>query len=122
MANLNAAGIQMAYGAIAQAWEDSSPLLVIAEGVGQGASRHTHYDMESPGHESSAGTAESASAHPYPATAHPHPASAPESPPRIGGNGLGKDESQHENETGDRLPRHRFPDHVAPLPRIPSRG
>jgi thiamine pyrophosphate-dependent acetolactate synthase large subunit-like protein len=32
MANLNAAGIQMAYGAIAQAWEDSSPLLVIAEG------------------------------------------------------------------------------------------
>jgi acetolactate synthase-1/2/3 large subunit len=45
MANLNAAGIQMAYGAIAQAWEDSSPILVIAEGVGQGASRHTHYDM-----------------------------------------------------------------------------
>jgi acetolactate synthase-1/2/3 large subunit len=45
MANLNAAGIQMAYGAIAQAWEDSSPLLVLAEGVGQGASRHTHYDM-----------------------------------------------------------------------------
>ena len=36
MANLNAAGIQMAYGAIAQAWEDSSPLLVIAEGVGAG--------------------------------------------------------------------------------------
>jgi thiamine pyrophosphate-dependent acetolactate synthase large subunit-like protein len=45
MANLNAAGIQMAYGAIAQAWEDSSPLLVIAEGVGQGASQHTHFDM-----------------------------------------------------------------------------
>ncbi|MBI2959992.1 MAG: hypothetical protein HYY28_06745, partial [Betaproteobacteria bacterium] len=45
MANLNAAGIQMAYGAIAQAWEDSSPVLVIAEGVGSGASRHTHYDM-----------------------------------------------------------------------------
>jgi acetolactate synthase I/II/III large subunit len=45
MANLNAAGIQMAYGAIAQAWEDSSPLLVVAEGVGQGASRHTHFDM-----------------------------------------------------------------------------
>ncbi len=45
MANLNAAGIQMAYGAIAQAWEDSSPLLVIAEGVSQGASRHTHFDM-----------------------------------------------------------------------------
>ena len=47
MANLNAAGIQMAYGAIGQAWEDSSPLLVITEGVGQGASRHTHYDMAS---------------------------------------------------------------------------
>jgi len=45
MSNLNAAGIQMAYGAIAQAWEDSSPLLVITEGVGQGASRHTHFDI-----------------------------------------------------------------------------
>lgn len=45
MANLNAAGIQMAYGAIAQAWEDSSPLLVIAEGVSAGARRHTHYDI-----------------------------------------------------------------------------
>jgi acetolactate synthase-1/2/3 large subunit len=47
MANLNAAGIQMAYGAIGQAWEDSSPVLVITEGVGQGASQHTHYDMAS---------------------------------------------------------------------------
>jgi acetolactate synthase I/II/III large subunit len=45
MAGLNAAGIQMAYGAIAQAWEDSSPVLVIAEGVGPGATRHTHFDM-----------------------------------------------------------------------------
>src|SRR5215813_11912753 len=45
MAGLNAAGIQMAYGAIAQAWEDSSPVLVIAEGVGSGNSRHTHFDM-----------------------------------------------------------------------------
>ena len=45
MASLNAAGIQMAYGAIAQAWEDSSPLLVIAEGLSRGASRHTHFDM-----------------------------------------------------------------------------
>ncbi|MGH8640429.1 MAG: thiamine pyrophosphate-binding protein, partial [Burkholderiales bacterium] len=45
MASLNAAGIQMAYGAIAQAWEDSSPVLVIAEGVGAGATRHTHFDM-----------------------------------------------------------------------------
>src|SRR3989454_1970814 len=45
MAGLNAAGIQMAYGALAQEWEDSSPLLVIAEGVGAGATRHTHFDM-----------------------------------------------------------------------------
>src|SRR5438552_1155614 len=45
MAGLNAAGIQMAYGAVAQAWEDSSPLLVIAEGVGPSATRHTHYDI-----------------------------------------------------------------------------
>jgi acetolactate synthase-1/2/3 large subunit len=45
MSNLNAAGIQMAYGAIAQAWEDSSPVLIITEGVGQGASRHTHFDI-----------------------------------------------------------------------------
>jgi thiamine pyrophosphate-dependent acetolactate synthase large subunit-like protein len=45
MAGLNAAGIQMAYGAIGQAWEDSSPLLVIAEGVGPGATRHTHFNI-----------------------------------------------------------------------------
>jgi len=45
MSNLNAAGIQMAYGAIAQAWEDSSPVLIITEGVSQGASRHTHFDI-----------------------------------------------------------------------------
>jgi acetolactate synthase-1/2/3 large subunit len=45
MAGLNAAGIQMAFGAIGQAWEDSSPLLVIAEGVGPGATRHTHFNI-----------------------------------------------------------------------------
>jgi acetolactate synthase-1/2/3 large subunit len=45
MAGLNAAGIQMAYGAIAQAWEDSSPVLVMAEGLSRGASRHTHFDI-----------------------------------------------------------------------------
>src|SRR5687768_2254437 len=45
MAKLNAGAIQVAYGAIAQAWEGSSPMLVIAEGVGQGPSRHTHYHM-----------------------------------------------------------------------------
>jgi len=45
MANLNAAGIQMAFGAIGQAFEDSSPMLVIAEGLNRGTSRHTHFDM-----------------------------------------------------------------------------
>jgi acetolactate synthase I/II/III large subunit len=45
MAGLNAAGIQMAFGAIAQAWEDSSPVLIMAEDVGQGASRHTHFNI-----------------------------------------------------------------------------
>jgi acetolactate synthase-1/2/3 large subunit len=45
MAGLNAAGIQMAYGAIAQAWEDSSPVLILAEGVGRGGSRHTHFNI-----------------------------------------------------------------------------
>src|SRR2546430_5013880 len=45
MANLNAAGIQMAFGAIGQAYEDSSPMLVIAEGLNRGTSRHTHFDM-----------------------------------------------------------------------------
>src|SRR5919199_406580 len=44
MGGLNAAGIQLAYGAVAQAWEDSSPVLVITEAVGQGAGIHTHYD------------------------------------------------------------------------------
>ncbi|MGZ5261394.1 MAG: thiamine pyrophosphate-dependent enzyme [Burkholderiales bacterium] len=45
MAGLNAAGIQMAYGAIAQAWEDSSPVLIMAEGLARGASRHTHFNI-----------------------------------------------------------------------------
>jgi acetolactate synthase I/II/III large subunit len=45
MASLNAAGIQMGFGAIAQAWEDSSPVLIMAEAVGQGASRHTHFNI-----------------------------------------------------------------------------
>jgi thiamine pyrophosphate-dependent acetolactate synthase large subunit-like protein len=47
MSNLNAAGIQMAFGAIGQAWEDSSPVLVITEGVSPGATRHTHFDIAS---------------------------------------------------------------------------
>jgi acetolactate synthase-1/2/3 large subunit len=45
MAGLNAAGIQMAFGAIAQAWEDSSPVLIMVEGLGRGASRHTHFNI-----------------------------------------------------------------------------
>jgi thiamine pyrophosphate-dependent acetolactate synthase large subunit-like protein len=45
MAGLNAAGIQMAFGAIAQAWEDSSPVLIMVEGLGRGQSRHTHFDI-----------------------------------------------------------------------------
>src|SRR6185295_3536642 len=45
MAGHNAAGIQMAYGAIAQAWEDSSPILVMCEGLPRGGSRHTHFNI-----------------------------------------------------------------------------
>ena len=45
MGGKNAAGLQLAYGAVAQAYEDSSPLLVITAGVDVGASGHTHYDM-----------------------------------------------------------------------------
>jgi len=47
MSNLNAAGIQMAFGAIGQAWEDSSPILIVTEGVSPGATRHTHFDIAS---------------------------------------------------------------------------
>ena len=45
MGGLNAAGLQLAYGAVAQAYEDSSPVLVITVGVPQGEHQHTHYDM-----------------------------------------------------------------------------
>jgi len=45
MGGLNAAGLQLAYGAVAQAYEDSSPVLVITAGVPLGESIHTHYDM-----------------------------------------------------------------------------
>jgi len=47
MSNLNAAGIQMAFGAIGQAWEDSSPVLIITEGVSAGSRQHTHFDIAS---------------------------------------------------------------------------
>src|SRR5438034_4010153 len=45
MGGINAAGIQMAFGAVAQAWEDSSPLLVISEGVSPPARANTHFDI-----------------------------------------------------------------------------
>src|SRR2546426_9781479 len=38
MANLNAAGIQIAFGATGQRWEDSTPTPALTEGVGQAAS------------------------------------------------------------------------------------
>jgi thiamine pyrophosphate-dependent acetolactate synthase large subunit-like protein len=40
-----AAGIQMRYGALAQAFEDSSPLLCITDGVPIPALGKPHYDM-----------------------------------------------------------------------------
>jgi acetolactate synthase-1/2/3 large subunit len=45
MGGVNAAGIQMAFGAVAQAWEDSSPVLIISECLSRGASTNTHFDM-----------------------------------------------------------------------------
>lgn len=45
MAGINAAGFQVGYGAIAQAFEDSSPVLVIMGGVPIGSSGHTHFDL-----------------------------------------------------------------------------
>ena len=45
MGGLNAAGIQMAYPAIAQAFEDSSPLLCITEGAPLGGSGTSAYDI-----------------------------------------------------------------------------
>jgi len=45
MGGVNAAGLQVAYGALAQAFEDSSPVLCIADGVPVGASGNSHYDI-----------------------------------------------------------------------------
>ncbi len=45
MGGMNAAGIQMAYGAVAQAFEDSSPLLVLTEGVDQSSIGQNNYDI-----------------------------------------------------------------------------
>ena len=46
MGGINAAGLQMAYGAVAQAFEDSSPLLCITDGVAVGSTGHLRYDIE----------------------------------------------------------------------------
>jgi thiamine pyrophosphate-dependent acetolactate synthase large subunit-like protein len=45
MGGINAAALQMAYGAVAQAYEDSSPLLCIAEGLPAGDTAKSHYDV-----------------------------------------------------------------------------
>ncbi|MBI2871702.1 MAG: hypothetical protein HYY00_00745 [Chloroflexi bacterium] len=45
MGGNNAAGLQMAYGAVAQAFEDSSPVLCITDGVPLGGSGNSHYDI-----------------------------------------------------------------------------
>jgi acetolactate synthase I/II/III large subunit len=45
MGGLNPAGLQMAYGALAQAYEDSSPVLCIADGLPEGSAGSMHYDM-----------------------------------------------------------------------------
>lgn len=45
MGGINAAGLQIAYGALAQAYEDSSPVLCITDGIAVGTSGNTHYDI-----------------------------------------------------------------------------
>jgi len=45
MGGINPAGLQIAYGALAQAYEDSSPMLCIADGVPAGATANIRYDM-----------------------------------------------------------------------------
>lgn len=45
MGGLNPAGLQMAYGALAQAYEDSSPLLCISDGVPIGAGGWGRYEI-----------------------------------------------------------------------------
>jgi thiamine pyrophosphate-dependent acetolactate synthase large subunit-like protein len=45
MGGVHAGGLQMAYGAVAQAFEDSSPVLCITDGVPIGASGKSHYEM-----------------------------------------------------------------------------
>jgi len=45
MGSLNPAGLQMAYGALAQAYEDGSPVLCITDGLPAGASSFPLYDI-----------------------------------------------------------------------------
>ncbi len=47
MGGINPAGLQIAYGALAQAYEDSSPVLCIADGVPSGDTASINYDMTS---------------------------------------------------------------------------
>jgi thiamine pyrophosphate-dependent acetolactate synthase large subunit-like protein len=46
MGGINAAGLQMAYGALAQAFEDGTPVLCITDGIGPATTGNTHYDMD----------------------------------------------------------------------------
>ncbi len=46
MGGTNPAGVQMAYGALAQAYEDSSPLLCLAEGMAPGDPATPRYELE----------------------------------------------------------------------------
>ncbi|MCB1739680.1 MAG: hypothetical protein KDK91_04870 [Gammaproteobacteria bacterium] len=42
---VNAAGLQVAYAGLAQAYEDGSPMLCITDGVPQGQSEHSQFDL-----------------------------------------------------------------------------
>lgn len=46
MGGINPAGVQMAYGALAQAYEDSSPLLCLTDGLPEGGEGQIRYDLE----------------------------------------------------------------------------
>jgi acetolactate synthase-1/2/3 large subunit len=46
MGGLNPAGTQMAYGALAQAYEDSSPILCLTDGVPSGSTGRPRYNIE----------------------------------------------------------------------------
>lgn len=46
MGGINPAGVQMAYGALAQAYEDSSPLLCLTDGLPEESDGQIRYDLE----------------------------------------------------------------------------